>query len=166
MLRRFLLLFVFIPVIVYANQSLENDLKLANIGNRGAAFRIGARYLNGEGVEQDYEKAKYYLERAADKNHSHALYDLGYMYLYGIGVEKDYMMAYDYFERSKDVGFVPAYFIIGLMYYDGAGVKKKDKKAYEYCKTAIERGYKTNNIILDHKNKKILIKQEKEQEDK
>ena len=51
MLRRFLLLFVFIPVIVYANQSLENDLKLANIGNRGAAFRIGARYLNGEGVE-------------------------------------------------------------------------------------------------------------------
>ena len=30
MLRRFLLLFVFIPVIVYANQSLENDLKLAN----------------------------------------------------------------------------------------------------------------------------------------
>ena len=44
--------------------------------------------------------------------------------------------------------------------------KKNDKKAYEYCKTAIERGYKTNNIILDHKNKKILIKQEKEQEDK
>ena len=44
--------------------------------------------------------------------------------------------------------------------------EKRNKKAYEYCKTAIERGYKTNNIILDHKNKKILIKQEKEQEDK
>lgn len=161
MFKKIILMFIMIPTLVYANQSLENDLKLASIGNSGAAFRLGSRYLNGEGVEKDYEKAKYWLEIAAEKNHSHALYDLGYIYLYGIGVEKDYLMAYDLFERAKDVGFIPAYFIIGLMYYDGAGVKKNDKKAYEYCKTAIERGYKTSNVILDHKNKKIIIKEEK-----
>ena len=161
MLKKILLLML-IPVIVYANQSIENDLKLASLGNSGAAFRLGSRYLNGEGVEKDYEKAKYYLELAAEKKHSHALYGLGYMYLYGIGVQQAYLMAYDYFEQSKDVGFVPAYFIIGLMYYDGAGVKQNDKKAYEYCKTAIDRGYKTENIILDHRNKKIIIKKETE----
>ena len=161
MLKKILLLML-IPVIVYANQSIDNDLKLVAVGNSGAAFRLGSRYLNGEGVEKDYEKAKYYLELAAEKQHSHALYDLGYMYLYGIGVQQDYLMAYDYFEQSKDVGFVPAYFIIGLMYYDGAGVKQNDKKAYEYCKTAIDRGYKTENIILDHRNKKIIIKKETE----
>lgn len=161
MFRKCLLFLFFVPLMVYAGQSFENDMKLASIGNSGAAFRLGSRYLNGEGVDKDYEKAKYWLEKAADKNHSHALYDLGYMYLYGVGVEKDYLMAYDFFERSKDVGFIPAYFIIGLMYHDGAGVKKNDKKAYEYCKIAIERGYKTNTIILDHKNKRIVIKEDK-----
>ena len=62
-----ILFLMLIPVIEYANQSIENDLKLASLGNSGAAFRLGSRYLNGEGVEKDYEKAKYYLELAAEK---------------------------------------------------------------------------------------------------
>ncbi len=161
MLKKILFLLLF-PVIVYGNEALESDIQLANIGNSGAAFRVGLRYLDGNGVEKDYEKAKYYLKIAGDKNHANALYNLGYMYLYGIGVDKDYMIAYDYFEKSKNQGFTPAYFIIGLMYYDGAGVKQSHKKAYEYCKTAIDKGYKTENIILDHRNRRIVIKSDNE----
>lgn len=145
------------PLITYAEDSLKGDEELALMGNSGAAFRLGARYLNGSGVEKDYEKAKYYLEMAALKDHAHALYDLGYMYLYGVGVEKDYLMAFDYFQRSTDFDFAPAYYIIGIMYHDGAGVKQNEKKAYEYCKKAFEKGYKTDVIALDHKNKKIII---------
>ncbi len=153
----FFLLFFILPFIVYADNTIESDKYLSDIGNSGASFRLGSRYLNGIGVEKNYELAKYYLELAAEKNHAHALYNLGYMYLYGEGVKKDYLMAYDYFERATDFDFAPAYYIIGIMYYDGAGVKQNNKKAYEYCKKAIDKGYKTESIILDHKNKKIIV---------
>lgn len=152
-----LVLYLVCSIVAYADDTLKSDEELALMGNSGAAFRLGARYLNGDGVEQDYEKAKYYLEAAALKNHAHALYDLGYMYLYGVGVEKDYLMAFDYFQRSTEFDFAPAYYIIGIMYHDGAGVKQNHKKAYEYCKKAFEKGYKTNVVELDHKNKKLVI---------
>ena len=143
---------------VFALNTIEEDTKLAELGNSGAEYRLGSRYLNGEGVDIDYKKALYWLEKAGAQGHSNALYNLGYMYLYGYGVDIDYMMAFDYFESAKDLGFTPAYYIIGLMYYDGAGVKKNHKKAYEYCKQALDNGYKSNNILLDHDNKTIIIK--------
>ena len=131
-----LTMLLIIPAFLSAQDSIKSDEELALLGNSGAAFRLGARYLNGDGVAIDYEKAKYYLEMAAEQNHAHALYDLGYMYLYGEGVEQNYLIAFDYFERSSDFDFAPAFYIIGIMYYDGAGVKKNNKKAYEYCKKA------------------------------
>lgn len=152
-----LLIILFIPLLSYSS-TIEEDKSLAELGNSGAAFRLGAKYLNGNGVEKDYKKAKYYLEIAAKKNHSYALYDLGYMYLYGEGVAQDYFKAYEYFERSADYDFPPAYYIMGIMYYDGAGVKQNNKKAYELCKKAIDKGYKTSAIILDHDNKTIIVK--------
>ena len=160
-INRYIFLFLFCFVVnidtSFAQNTFQQDLDLAILGNSGAEYRIGSRYLNGEGIEQDYTKALYWLEKAAAQNHANALYNLGYMYLYGYGVKTDYMMAFDYFESAKNLNFLPAYYIIGIMYYDGAGVKKNDKKAYEYCKIAIENGYKTSNITLDHENKKIII---------
>lgn len=153
-----LTMLLIIPAFLYAQDSIKSDEELALLGNSGAAFRLGARYLNGDGVAIDYEKAKYYLEMAAEQNHAHALYDLGYMYLYGEGVEQNYLMAFDYFERSSDFDFAPAYYIIGIMFYDGAGVKKNNKKAYEYCKKAFEKGYKSTAVDLDHDNKTLIVK--------
>lgn len=160
---KFAIHFMFIFVLsfsVYGESSrIEKDIELANMGNSGAALRVGSAYLNGtSGVEKDYEKARYWLEISASKKNVRAMYSLGYMYLYGEGVEKDYKMAYDYFDDAKNLGFAPAYYILGIMFYDGAGVKKNYKKAYEYCKTAFNMGYKTNNIILDDDNKTIIIK--------
>ena len=159
-MNKFIVLIVLLifPTVLFSQATIKSDEELALLGNSGAAFRLGARYLNGDGVAVDYEKAKYYLEIAAEQNHAHALYDLGYMYLYGEGVAQNYLMAYDYFERSSDFDFAPAFYIIGIMYYDGAGVKKNNKKAYEYCKKAFEKGYKSNNVELDHNNKTLIIK--------
>lgn len=153
-----LTMLLIIPAVLSAQDSIKSDEELALLGNSGAAFRLGARYLNGDGVAIDYEKAKYYLGMAAEQNHAHALYDLGYMYLYGEGVEQNYLMAFDYFERSSDFDFAPAFYIIGIMFYDGAGVKKNNKKAYEYCKKAFEKGYKSKTVELDHDNKTLIIK--------
>lgn len=154
----FFLIITLFPLIVFSSENMKSDEELAVLGNSGAAFRLGSKYLNGEGIEKDYNKAKYYLELAALKNHAHAMYNLGYMYLYGEGVAQDYLMAFDYFQQSAEYNFAPAMYILGLMYYDGAGVKKNNKKAYEYCKKSFDNGYKTDSITLDHKNKTIIVK--------
>lgn len=139
----------------------EKDLKLSELGNPGAMFRIGSLYLNGNsrlGIEVDYEKAKLYLLSAAEKNHPNALYSLGYMHLYGLGYERDYSKAHSYFEKASKLDFAPAYHILCVLYYDGIGVEKNMKKAYNLCSKAAELGYNLKNIALDHMNKAIIVK--------
>jgi TPR repeat protein len=53
-------------------------------------------HIKGDGVEQDYEKGRHYLERAAEQNYANALYKLGLLYVKGHGVEKNYEMGRHY----------------------------------------------------------------------
>jgi UDP-3-O-acyl-N-acetylglucosamine deacetylase len=62
-------------------------------GQLDAQNNLGVRYNNGEGVEQDYERAMEYYELAADQGHAKAQNNLGSCYFYGNGVEQDYEKA-------------------------------------------------------------------------
>lgn len=156
-MKKFLVLFILLLASssVFAKTDLEQDMELAKLGNAGGEFRVGARYLNGEGVDTDYEQALYWLSRAAAKNHANALYDLGYMYLYGVGVSVDFVKAADYFEKSQKGGFLPASYILCVMYFDGAGVKQDMSLAYRNCKIAADGGYKPAGRIMDNATKTI-----------
>lgn len=150
-------IFLFLPLILFSDDLFKKDMELAELGNSGAEYRIGSAYLNGQGVDKDYDKAFFWLEKAAAKNHANALYNLGYMYLYGIGCERDYKKAFGYFDKAGKLDFVPAYYIMCIMYYDGAGVKKNLKRAYKYCSMALDKGYKSDTVTLDYDNKSIII---------
>ena len=52
-------------------------------------FRLGSLYYNGDVVERNLEKAKYWFEKSAEQGDSDAQVSLGSMYLYGEGVEQD-----------------------------------------------------------------------------
>lgn len=151
----FLTIFVFSGFSVWGQTAFQDDLSLAELGNAGGEFRTGARYLNGDGVEENHEMALFWLEKAAAQKHANALYDLGYMYLYGVGVGVDFLKAADYFEKSKKGGFLPAYYIMCVMYYDGAGVKQDMKEAYKNCKAAADGGYESAGRIMDNATRTI-----------
>lgn len=55
-----------------------------------AQCRLGSLYYNGDDVERNLEKAKYWFENSAEQGDSDAQVSLGSMYLYGEGVEQDY----------------------------------------------------------------------------
>lgn len=42
------------------------------MGNAESQHALGLCYLLGEGVEEDFEQAKFWLEKAADQGHSDA----------------------------------------------------------------------------------------------
>jgi TPR repeat protein len=65
-------------------------------------INLGALYANGQGVAQDYAKARELYEKAADKGDENAMTNLGLLYANSQGVAQDYAKARELYERAAD----------------------------------------------------------------
>lgn len=72
----------------------ESMRKLAEQGDPAAQFAMGAHYVTGEDVPQDYPQAVRWFSLAADHGHVTAQSTLGAYYGVGRGVPQDYSKAY------------------------------------------------------------------------
>ena len=72
-----------------------NDAKIAD-----AVGYLGWLYENGQGVAQDYDKAREWFVKAAEKGNADAMAGLGRLYQNGHGVSKDYAKARAWYEKS------------------------------------------------------------------
>ena len=63
--------------------------KRADHGDADSQYKLGKCYIDGDGIEKNYEEAIKWLNKAANSNHAKALSELGYCYIKGIGVMKD-----------------------------------------------------------------------------
>ncbi|CCV00402.1 unnamed protein product [Malassezia sympodialis ATCC 42132] len=68
------------PVYVAQEQDLAHQLAA-----RAAASLLGMQYLRGDGVSQDFVRAKVWFTRAALEEDAQGIVGLGVMYLYGFG---------------------------------------------------------------------------------
>ena len=75
---------------------------LAETGNSGAQFLLGAAYYFGHGVIQDYKQAANWYRLAAEQKHSSAQYYIGIMFENGRGVLQDNILAHMWFNISAD----------------------------------------------------------------
>ena len=80
----------------------------AQDGNAEAQFLLGKCYLDGTGVEQDFNKAEKWLKKAADQGHAEAQFLLGKCYQYGKGVEQDFDKAMKWIAMAADQGHAEA----------------------------------------------------------
>jgi len=69
-----------------------------------AEFHLGSMFSHGDGVVQDYAKARYWYERAADQGDADAQNNLGLLYFNGQGGKKDDVWALNFFEKSAKQG--------------------------------------------------------------
>jgi hypothetical protein len=78
-----------------ATATTIDDLRnLAHSGDAVAQFALGARYMTGEDVKQDYAEAIRWFTQAADHGHVGAQSALGAYYWLGRGVAKNLPRAY------------------------------------------------------------------------
>ncbi|MDD3716550.1 MAG: sel1 repeat family protein, partial [Candidatus Marinimicrobia bacterium] len=56
----------------------------------------------GIGVKEDYERAFYWMKKAAENEHIDAQYDLSEMYFYGLGVERDSVLGNYWLEAAEE----------------------------------------------------------------
>jgi TPR repeat protein len=58
-------------------------------------------YVDGQGVEENHQKAAKWVREAAMQENTDAQIYLGIMYIHGLGVTQDYIIAYALFNTAK-----------------------------------------------------------------
>ncbi|KAI9853097.1 MAG: ERAD-associated protein [Thelocarpon superellum] len=101
-----------------------------------AAAYLGRIFLNGEGTEQSFEKARMWFRRGVANGDAIAQHGLGLLYLEGYGVPKDAVKAASYFKVSADQDFGPAQVNMGALLLDQGDVQT----AMRYLELAVRRG--------------------------
>lgn len=99
---------------------------------------LGALYYEGRGCEQDFGKAVYYYNMAAERGHKAAQENLGYCYYYGRSGEVDYEKAFHYFALGAFEGYLISLYKIGDMYQNGYYVKKNEAEAFRIYRRCLE----------------------------
>jgi len=82
------------PATTAPASDFDNLRKLAEQGDPAAQFAMGAHYVTGEDVPQNYPEAVKWFSLAADQGHVTAQSTLGAYYGIGRGVSQDYPKAY------------------------------------------------------------------------
>lgn len=116
---------------------IELYTQLAEEGFVNSQFNLAEKYLFGEFVEQDYEKAAYWYHKAAEQDLTLAQLRLGDMYEFGLGVEENHETAFAYYLNS---GEVEAQLALGKMFYHGKGTQQNYNEAFLAFEYAAQQG--------------------------
>ena len=84
----------------YYEKTAAKRLKRAAENDNFDVLAVGIMYLKGLGVEQNFDKAREYLEKAADFKAYYANYYLGEMYEKGLGVEQNLETARNFYKLA------------------------------------------------------------------
>ena len=119
---------------------LSKVIEKAEAGDKEFQSCLGTMYYQGDGVSIDYEKAFYWVKKAAAQEHINAMYNLGYMYWSGEGTLEDYEEAFYWLSKAAEQRFAPAQNYLGMMYRDGRGVDEDFEEAFIWFSIAAEQG--------------------------
>jgi len=78
----------------YATTDLRDLRRLASHGDAAAEYALAKRYVNGDGVEQDYQEARHWFLQAAEQGHVRAQSKVAASFWEGRGGPQDYTRAY------------------------------------------------------------------------
>ncbi len=113
---------------------------LVKLDNTLGYLGLGLSYLYAKGVEEDFVKAKEYLEIAQTRGNHKAMNALGEIYRLGYGVEINYQRAKDYYFEAAKNNETDALINLGLLHYRNQIQGASMKMAFQYINTANEKG--------------------------
>jgi len=109
----------------------------AEAGDVAAQMRLAARYLDGDGVDKNDDRALHWMKQAAESGDAKAQSDLGVFYIRGIGVTANKNAAFIWYQRSAEQGDPYGQYNIGESYFYGRGTAKSDKTAVEWIRRCV-----------------------------
>jgi TPR repeat protein len=143
---------------VSEEKAFECYMKAAEMGYTEAYYNVANAYLNGEGVERDFDKAFEWFQKASDSGDTYAKLKLAQCYKRGAGCERDYAAAMALYQQVagdkslRRYSFVDeAEYELGNMYLKGLGVEVDLRKAYDYFKLAASHDNRAAENALNNK---------------
>lgn len=105
-----------------------------------AEHDLAAVYTAGHsGAKQDYARAAYWFEKAADAGVANARYNLGVLYHQGLGVKPDISQAIYWYTKAAELGHPEAQYNLGIAYIEGIGVQYDPVTAANFFKRAADQ---------------------------
>ena len=129
---------------------IEELTRYAEAGSPTAQFKLGYRYLMGEGTERNTALGLEWLEKAADRGQRDALVVLGTLYEKGVEVPLSHRRAAALYRPAAEQGSPYAQFRLGKMYYLGLGVGENVEEAVRWLSRAAEAGEIQSYAMLAH----------------
>jgi len=120
----------------------------AATGDPRAAFLVGVKFTEGDGVPADLAEAAKWYQIAADQGLAPAQYRLASLYEKGRGVELDLDKARAWYERSANAGNSKAMHNLAVLYAEGAGGAPDFERAAQWFESAAEYGVKDSLFNL------------------
>lgn len=109
---------------------------LADRGDAGAQFFVGAMYLDGLGVTPDVKAGMKFLEASAAQSDSGAQFRLGRIYYDGKHQPQDLDKTKTFVRKAAEQGLGEAITFLGVLYYKGAGVPQSAATALALLRDA------------------------------
>jgi SEL1 protein len=122
------------------NGRIEDNFKpgLDKIAAKSAGF-LGRMYMRGEGLQQDFDRAKFWFDRGISHGDAQSQYCLGLMLLRGYGVSKNIGKATDLFKASADQDYALSQVQLGVLFLD-RGQPEDVRVANDYFELAARYG--------------------------
>ena len=115
--------------------------KAAEKGDPEVQYRLGYRYLRGNGVKPNLNEAVYWIRKAADQGCPAAQFELGLLYCRGQGVPQDDSEAVNWFRKAADQGVEEAMEELGTAYAHGKlGLVQDSAEAYVWLTLMVAYG--------------------------
>lgn len=86
-----------------------------------AAGYLGRMYLRGDGVVQNFDRARVWFQRGISQGDAQSQHGLGLIMLNGYGQKENVKMAMELFKTSADQDYAPALVQMGRLYLDQGG---------------------------------------------
>ena len=121
--------------------SFEVLLQKAQSGDAESQKNLGDCYFNGDGVEQSFEEAVKWYEKAAEQGLAEAQINLAEAYFFGgCGLEENKEKACECIMKAAEQGDAEAQYIIGRFFMNGIVLEKNDESAFYWNSKAAEQG--------------------------
>ena len=129
-------------VVNYSELSIDELEVLGYDGDVEAQYRLGQLYEYGsDDIDQDFDLAREWYERAAKQGNADALTALGYFYLNGCGVETSLDQAADYFQQAISLGSTEANAGLARACLNGYGdPAQQGQMAFSYASVSEQAG--------------------------
>jgi len=121
---------------------------LAQQGDANAQVKLGDWYRKGAGASPDWEKARFWYQKAAAQGHARGLLKLGVIYWEGLGVPQNRNEAVKLYLKSAALGDADAGSKLAYAYKLGVGVPKDDARALHWLVFSADLGAPLAQVVL------------------